>query len=85
MSEMIEIVCPVCCAHVLHEGRIIGGPATEFAKCAHGNVRDCIDLWRAWKRADTKLTVYKAVGDAVRALDGSVGGTKKPPVVWQAT
>ena len=29
MSEMIEIICPVCCAHVLHEGRIISGSATD--------------------------------------------------------
>jgi hypothetical protein len=75
MSEMIEIICPVCCAHVLHEGRIISGPETEFAKCAHGNVRDCIDLWRAWKRAEIELTVFKAVGDAVRALDAVAAGT----------
>ena len=56
---MIKIICPVCCAHVLHEGRTISGPPTELAKCAHGNVRDCIDLWRARKRAEVELTNTK--------------------------
>jgi hypothetical protein len=54
---MIKVICPVCCALVAHEGRIIRGPTAEFAKCTHGNVRDCIELWRAWMRAET-LNVY---------------------------
>ena len=43
MAEMINVICPVCCAQVAHEGRIVRGPTSEFAKCAHGNVGDCID------------------------------------------
>jgi hypothetical protein len=62
---MIKVICPVCCALVAHEGRIVRGPTAEFAKCTHGNVRDCIELWRAWMRADT-LNVYQAVSDAER-------------------
>lgn len=68
MSEMIEVICPVYGAHVAHEGRNIRGPAAEFAKCTHGNVRDCIELWRAWKRAETTLNVYRAVSDAAHGL-----------------
>jgi hypothetical protein len=64
MSEMIEVTCPVCGAHVAHEGRFIRGSATEFAKCTYGNVRDCIELWRAWKRAED--TVYRAATGAAQ-------------------
>jgi hypothetical protein len=68
MSEMIEVICPVCGACVAHEGRFIRGPEVEFAKCANGNIRDCIELWCAWKRADTTFNVYRAVSDAARGL-----------------
>jgi hypothetical protein len=71
MSEMIEVICPVCCApvccaHVAHDGRIIRVPAAEFAKCTRGNVRDCIELWRAWKTA----LIYQAVSEAARFTPG---------------
>jgi hypothetical protein len=53
MSEMTRVICPVCCALVDHNGRIIRAPTTELRKCRNGNVSDCIELWRSWMRADT--------------------------------
>jgi len=67
MAEMLNVICPVCSAHVAHEGRIIRGSAAEMAKCTHGNVGDCIELWRAWKRADSERLCL-ALSDAVRQL-----------------
>ena len=67
MAEMINVICPVCCAQVAHEGRIVRGPTSEFAKCAHGNVGDCIELWRAWKRAETEK-VSQAIEGALHRV-----------------
>ena len=67
MAEMINVICPVCCAQVAHEGRIIRGPATEFAKCAHGSIGECIELWLAWKYADAE-NVSQAVSEAVLGI-----------------
>jgi hypothetical protein len=67
MAEMLNVICPVCCAQVAHEGRIIRGSAAEYAKCIHGNVGDCIELWCAWKRADSEH-LSRAVSVAVRQL-----------------
>jgi len=52
MTELIEVTCPMCGAHVVHDGRNVRGPAAEFAKCANGNLKDCIELWCAWKRVE---------------------------------
>jgi hypothetical protein len=48
---MIEIKCPVCNAKVRYNGREIEGDEPELDKCPHGNISECIDLWRAWQRA----------------------------------
>jgi hypothetical protein len=59
MPEMIKVTCPVCSAHVAHDGRAIRGQSAEFSKCVHDNIRECIELWRIWKRAETEVHLRK--------------------------